>query len=164
MWGGARRAWRSGWNVGLGVVVCALAAVALVRAALVTESVERVLDLVFAVAATVAGVRALRLGVVATPTEIVIRELTRTTRIPWARVAGVTWQPLARRNAFAPVLRLIPERAVKGGRRGRAAETTLTLQGIAGYGEARARARAEEIGQARAEALAGLRATGSPPA
>jgi len=156
--GEARRAWRSGWNVGLGVVVCALAAVALARAALVTESLERVLDVVFAAAATFAGVRALRLGVFATPTEIVIRELTRTTRIPWTRVAGVTWQPLARRGAHAPVLRLNPERAVKGGRRGRAAETTLTLQGIASYGGAKARARAGEIGQARAAALAGLKA------
>jgi hypothetical protein len=157
---GGQRAWRSPWNVGLGAVVCALAAVALVRAVLVSESVERVLDLAFAVAATVAGVRALRLGVIATPTEVVIRELTRTTRIPWTRVAGVTWRPLARRGAHAPVLRLAPERAVRGGRRGRAAETALTLQGIASYGEATARIRAEQIDNARAAALAGQRDRG----
>lgn len=155
-----REAWRSPWSVSLGVILCALAAVSVVRATLAGGTGERVLELLFAAAATVGGVRALRLGVVATPSELVIRELTRTTAIPWSRVAGVTWGPLARRGAHAPMLRLGPEKAVKGARRRRGAQTTLPLQGLASYREAVARRRAEQIDSARAAALASLRASG----
>jgi hypothetical protein len=141
------------WTLALAAPMTGFVALGLFAMAVRTDPLSRLLVFVGTAAAGAALARTLSTGVQLSPSGLVIRELTRTSRVPWARVRAVTSRPTARKGVHAPVLHLIPERAVKGGRRGRAAEQDLELTVLASYRESVARARADRL----AQALAGTR-------
>jgi len=147
-----RRVWRSWpWTIALATVLGGLALLGLAGLGLNASTLGSLISLLVTVGAGAGLLRVLATGVRATPTGLIIRELTRTTRVPWTQVRGVDSRPTERPRVFAPVLLLAPERAVKGGRRGRAAEQILQVRVLGSYREAVAQRRADELAEARAE-------------
>jgi Bacterial PH domain len=125
----------------------------LVGLGLRTSSVELLVSVLVTGAALAGLARVLSMGVRATPTGLIVRDLTRTTLVPWTRVRGVTCERTDRRNVFAPVLHLAPERAVKGGRRGTGQREDVQITVLGSYREAVARRRTDEIEAARTGAV-----------
>ena len=78
----------------------------LIGLSLRTSVVGIVISSVACLAALAALSRVLSTGVRVTPSGLVVRELTRTTLIPWTQVRRVTSEPTGRRGIHAPVLTL----------------------------------------------------------
>ncbi len=136
------------WTAALAAPLSGLVLLSLVALSLRTGPIA----LVVAAAAVAALARVLSTGVQITPSGLVIRELTRTTRVPWTRVRGVTSRPTERSRVHAPVLLLAPAGAVKGARRGRASDEALQVRILASYRQEVAQRRADELAKARAAA------------
>src|SRR5258705_6825762 len=107
------RAWP--WTIALAAVLAGFAFLGLVGLDLRTSAVEVVVSLVVVLAAIVGMLRVLVTGVRATPTGLIIRDLTRTIRVPWTQVRRVACERMDRRGVHAPVLKVVSQRAgVKG--------------------------------------------------
>ena len=144
------RLWRSWpWTIALATVLAGFVLLGLFSLAFRPSVGERLVYLAVTGAAVAGLSRALTMGVRTTPTGLAIRELTRTTLIPWTRVRGVTSRPTDRRRVHAPVLLLAPERAVKGGPRGRRADEQLVITVLGSYSAVVAQRRADELAKAR---------------
>ncbi|HEX6873836.1 MAG TPA: hypothetical protein VF163_22265 [Micromonosporaceae bacterium] len=146
--GVGHRVWRSWpWTAALAAVLGGFVLLGMIGLSLRTSGLESLISMVITFAAVVALVRVLSSGVRATPSGLIIRELTRTVHVPWQRVRSVTCQPTERKRVYAPTLILMPERVAKGGRRGRAADETLQLRILGSYREEVAKRRADEIAE-----------------
>lgn len=113
-----------------------------------------VLSLVTVGAALTALFRVLTSGVYVLPSGIIIRELTRSTPVPWPRVRSITTEPTAaRRRAQAPVLTVLP---VPGPgqtqQNAKNAEVRVEVTILASYQERVAKRRTQELIDARAAA------------
>lgn len=120
----------------------------LVGLGLRTSPVEILVSLVVTGAALVGFARVSTMGVRATPTGLIIRDLTRTTLVPWTRVRSISCRRTDRRGVFAPVLHLATP-PVKGGRRGTGQAEDVEVTVLASYREAVAQRRTDLIVAAR---------------
>jgi hypothetical protein len=84
------------------------------------------------------------MGVVITPSGLIIRELTRTTLVSWTSIKKIESGPTDRRRIFAPVLRL----GAKVDAVGRPLPERLELTVLAAYSERVARQRADVLAAA----------------
>src|ERR1700730_1896928 len=89
-----------------------------------------------------------------TPTGLVIRDLTRTTMVPWTDVRKVTVAQTDRRGVHAPVLRMSGARAAGGGRRGAGTgeRQDIEVTVLGSYRPVIAQRRADELELARKDA------------
>jgi hypothetical protein len=146
------KTWRSWpWTIALAAVLAGFALLGVVGLGLRTSAVEIVVSLVVTAAAVAGLLRVLSMGVRATPTGLIIRDLTRTTRVPWTSVRRITCEPGGRRGVHVPVLRLGAPPAVKGGRRGTGTGTgkDIEITVLGSYQRAVAQRRADQIEAAR---------------
>jgi hypothetical protein len=97
------RAWP--WTVALAVVLTGFVLLGLLGLGLHTSLVSILVSLAVTLVAAIALSRALSLGVRVTPSGLIIRELTRTTPVPWETVRGVSCEKSEGRG-YVPVLRL----------------------------------------------------------
>jgi hypothetical protein len=97
------RAWP--WTIALAAILAAFVLIGLVGVGLHTSAGAVVVTLLAAVALA----RTLALGVRVTPSGLIIRELTRTTPVPWETVRSVACEKSQGRG-YVPVLRLGKER------------------------------------------------------
>ena len=101
------RAWP--WTVALAAILAAFVLIGLVGVGLHTSAGAVVVSGVVTLLAAVALARTLSLGVRVTSSGLIIRELTRTTPVPWETVRSVTCEKSQGRG-YVPVLRLGKER------------------------------------------------------
>ena len=148
------KTWRSWpWTIALAAVLVGFVLLGMIGLGLRTSSAEILVSILVTAAAVAGLVRVLSMGVRATPTGLIIRDLTRTTLVPWTRVRGVTCRRTDRRGVFAPVLHLAPERAVKGVRRGSGQREDIEISVLGSYREAVVLRRTDEIEAARTGAV-----------
>jgi hypothetical protein len=104
------------------------AIIAVVVALLVGPWWVRVLAGLVALALLAWGVRGLLVGVVCTEEQVVIRELTRTHRVPWGDVLGVVVRVDPRFKLSAPALIVYADEARRDRRGGRLAAMSLAAK------------------------------------
>jgi hypothetical protein len=101
------RAWP--WTIALAAILAAFVLIGLVGVGRHTSAGAVVVSAVVTLLAALALSRSLSLGVRVTPSGLIIRELTRTTPVPWETVESVTCEKSHGRG-YVPVLRLGKER------------------------------------------------------
>jgi hypothetical protein len=129
--------------------------IGLVGATLRSSTLGVLIGLLMVAASLFAVYRVLTAGVHVLPSGLLIRELTRTTPVPWARIRAIETGPTGRRGVYAPILVVMLEPASgsrKGGTRERMEVTVL-----ASYHEAVAKRRTAELIAARAAAASRTR-------
>ncbi len=148
------KTWRSWpWTIALAAVLAAFVLLGLVGLGLRTSGVEFAISTLVTLAAFVGLMRTVSMGVKATPTGLVIRDLTRTTMVPWVDVRKVTAAQTDRRSVHAPVLELSGAQAGRATRRGDGAvRNDIELTVLGSYRPAVAQRRADELEAARREA------------
>jgi hypothetical protein len=154
------RTWRSWpWTLALAGILGGFAFLGLVGLGLRTSAIEIGLSMLVIVAALAGMLRVLATGVRATPSGLIIRDLTRTTMIEWARVRKITCEQTDRRGVHAPVLRVAPAAGLnRGGARessdvaGRGKVETVQVTVLGSYRLAVAQRRTDELEAARAGA------------
>ena len=104
-----RRSWP--WTLALAGIMAGFLLLGLIGLSVRSSVLEVVISSVACVAALVAFSRVLSMGVRVTPSGLVVRDLTRTTLIPWTQVRRVTSEPTGRRSIHAPVLTLAQGRS-----------------------------------------------------
>jgi hypothetical protein len=104
------RAWP--WTIALATVLAGFVLLGLVGVGRHTSVVSLLISVVVTLLAALAFSRAVSLGVRVTSSGLVIRELTRTTAVPWETVRGVSCEKSAGRG-YVPVLRLTPNERVE---------------------------------------------------
>ncbi len=102
--------------------------------------------------------RVLTSGVYLLPSGLIIRELTSSTPVPWARVRSITTEPTGRRGVHAPVLRVTPA----SGAARETAKTRIEVTILAAYSEPVAQRRTDELVAAKAAAGKAGKRAGSP--
>jgi Bacterial PH domain len=128
------KTWRSWpWTIALAAVLAGFALLGVIGLGLRTSPGEIAISLVITGAAVVGLLRVLSMGVRATPSGMIIRDLTRTRRVLWDQVRRVTCEPTDRRGVYVPVLHLSGQRA--GAARNSAARNS-TARGSAARGSA----------------------------
>jgi hypothetical protein len=123
------------WTIALALVVMVFIALGMFGISLRTSVLEAGISLVLVLAGLLALYRVLTSGVHVLPSGVIVRELTRSTPVPWARVRSITTGPTGRKGVFAPVL------VTQNGK--------LELTILAAYSQAVAERRAEELRAAR---------------
>jgi hypothetical protein len=149
------KTWRSWpWTIALGAVLGAFVLLGVVGLGLRTSGVEVAVSLLVTGAAFVGLMRVLSMGVKGTPTGLVIRDLTRTTMVPWTDVRKVTVAQTDRRGVHAPVLRMSGARAAGSGRRGAGTgeRQDIEVTVLGSYRPVVAQRRADELELARKDA------------
>jgi hypothetical protein len=131
------------WTGMLATVLGGFVLLGLAGMALRSSTASAVVSFVLAGAALFGFSRVLQMGVLIAPSGVAVRELTRTTLIPWTRVRSVTCEKTDRRGIHAPVLRLTPG---PGGAQGK---DRLELTVLASY--------RAEVAQQRTDAIAAAR-------
>jgi hypothetical protein len=101
------RAWP--WTIALAAILAAFVLLGLFGVGRHTSAGSLVVSGVVTLLAALALSRTLSLGVRVTPSGLIIRELTRTTPVPWETVKSVTCEKSLGRG-YVPVLRLGKER------------------------------------------------------
>ena len=124
------------WTIALAAAITLIVLLGVVGAQLATSIVESVFALVVVAAGLLALYRVLTSGVHVLPSGLIVRELTRSTPVPWVRIRKITVGPTGRKGVYAPVL-------VVGGDK-------LELTVLASYREDVAKRRADELSRARA--------------
>ena len=128
------KTWRSWpWTIALAAVLVGFVLLGMIGLGLRTSSAEILVSMLVTAAAVAGLVRVLSMGVRATPTGLIIRDLTRTTLVPWTRVRGISCRKTDRRGVFAPVLHLAAERADKGVRRGTGQREDVEISVLGSY-------------------------------
>ena len=144
------KTWRSWpWTIALAAVLSGFVLLGLIGLGLRTSMLEILVSLVVLGAAVVALLRVLSMGVRATPTGLIIRDLTRTTPVLWTQVRRVTCERTDRRGVHVPVLHLAPQRAAKSVRRGTGSQESLEVTVLGSYQRAVAQRRTDQIEAAR---------------
>ena len=131
------------WTAALSVVLGGFVLLGLAGMALRSSMVSAIVSFLLAGAALFGLSRVLQMGVLIAPSGLAVRELTRTTLIPWNRVRSVTCEKSSRRGIHVPVLQLLPG---PGGARG---QDRLELHVLASY--------KAEVAQQRTDAIAAAR-------
>ena len=103
-----------------------------------------ILSLIVIAIALLALFRVLTSGVYLLPSGLIIRELTSSTPVPWARVRSITTEPTGRRGVHAPVIAVT---STPGAQKNRIEVTIL-----GSYSEAAAQRRTKELIAAKAAA------------
>jgi hypothetical protein len=129
---GVLRAWP--WTIALSVVLAGFVLLGLVGLSRRSSVGELIFSLAVALVAAVALSRALSLGVRITPSGLIIRDLTRTTPIPWNKIRSVSCEK-SRGRGYVPVLRT-------------ADTDRLEVTVLAAYREPAAQQRAEVLAKA----------------
>lgn len=155
------KTWRSWpWTIALAGVLAGFVLLGLVGLGLRTSLAELVISAVVTLAALAALLRVLSMGVRATPTGLIIRDLTRTRPVLWTQIRKVTCEPTDRRGVHAPVLHLTSRRSTDrkagGGKaadgKGTATATDIEVTVLASYQRAVAQRRTDLIEAARVAA------------
>jgi PH (Pleckstrin Homology) domain-containing protein len=97
------RAWP--WTIALASVLAGFVLVGLVGIAVHSSTVSLLISVAVTLLAALALSRSLSAGVRITPSGLIIRELTRTTPVPWEKVRSVACEKSQGRG-YVPVLRL----------------------------------------------------------
>ena len=126
------RAWP--WTAALATVLVGFVLLGLLGIGRHTSVVALLISVVVTLLAAFALARALALGVRVTPSGMIIRELTRTTPVPWETVRGVFCEKSQGRG-YVPVLRL-------------ASRERMEVTVLAAYRQEVARRRTEALSQA----------------
>jgi hypothetical protein len=144
------------WTIALAGVLTCFVLLGMVGLSLRASTGGRIFSFVLIVGGLAALYRVLTSGVHVLPSGLIVRELTRSTPVPWARIRSITTAPTSRKGVYAPVLRvaLAPERAaaaLRGGTRSKPGRGTdqLELTILAAY--------SEEVANRRTEALLAAR-------
>jgi hypothetical protein len=142
------------WSLALAAVLAGFVLLGLIGVGLRTSAPELLISAVVTALSAAALVRALTTGVRLTPSGLIIRELTRSTPIPWSQVREVNCAKSAGRG-YVPVLILTgppPGRSRSGaGTAGSAAtngRARLEVTVLAAYREPVARRRADQLAAA----------------
>ena len=147
------KTWRSWpWTIALAAVLAGFVFLGLIGLGLRTSWGEILISLLVTGAAVAGLLRVLATGVRATPSGLIIRDLTRTTRVLWTQVRRVSCAPTDRRGVHAPVLHLSAPPNVKGSRRGTGAQKDIEITVLASYKPDVAQRRADQIEAARVAA------------
>jgi len=136
------------WTGALAAVVCAVLLVGLIAFSARSSLVGMLLSLVTIGISLLALFRVLTSGVYVLPTGLIIRELTRSTPVPWARIRSITTAPSGRRGVHAPVLMVVPAPGTP-----KSAPSRIEVTLLASYHESVAKRRADELTAARAAAV-----------
>ena len=144
------------WTIALAAVGGAVLLVGLLAFSARSSLFGLLLSLITIGAALFALFRVLTSGVYVLPTGLIIRELTRSTPVPWARIKSITTAPTGRRGAHAPVLMV--QSAPGTPKSGRGGGVTSKQSGppqievtiLASYHESVAKRRADDLAGARA--------------
>jgi hypothetical protein len=149
------KTWRSWpWTLALAAFLGAFVLLGLVGLGLRTSGAEVIVSLLVTAGAFAGMLRVLAMGVRATPSGVIIRDLTRTTMVAWADVRKVAMVAGARRGVHVPVLKMSAARSVKGGprnaRAGSREDIEITVLGS--YRAEVAQRRADELEAARVQA------------
>lgn len=92
------------WTIALAGIVTGFVLIGLVGLSLRSSGVETAVSLVVILGALLALYRVLTSGVHVLPTGLIVRELTRSTAIPWPRIRSITTAATSRKGVYAPVL------------------------------------------------------------
>ena len=139
------------WSLALAAVLAGFVLLGLIGVALRTSGPELLISAAVTVLSAAALVRALTTGVRLTSSGLIIRELTRSTPIPWSQVRAVDCAKSAGRG-YVPVLTLTgpppgQPRLGTGTAAGRSKEQ-LEVTVLAAYREPVARRRADQLAAA----------------
>lgn len=137
------------WTLALAVILAGFVLLGVVGLLARTSGVEVAVSLIVTGVAAVGLSRVLGMGVVVTPSGLIIRELTRTTLVEWTSIRTVESGPTERRRVFAPALRL----GTRVSATGRELPERLELTVLASYSPQVAQHRADQL----AAALAAVR-------
>jgi hypothetical protein len=135
------------WTIALAAVAGAVLLVGLLGFSARSSLLGLLLSLITIAAALLALFRVLTSGVYVLPTGLIIRELTRSTPVPWARIKSITTATTGRRGAHAPVLVVMPAPGTP-----KSAPPRIEVTILASYHESVAKRRADELAAARAAA------------
>jgi hypothetical protein len=92
------------WTIALAAAVLAFVLLGMLGLSVHGSAVESGLSLVLVLAGLFVLYRVLTSGVHVLASGLIVRELTRSTPVPWARVRQITAGPTGRRGVYAPVL------------------------------------------------------------
>jgi hypothetical protein len=144
------------WTIALAGVVTGFVLIGMVGLSLRSSWVEVGFSLVVILGGLVALYRVLTSGVHVLPSGLIVRELTRSTPVPWPRIRSITTAATARKGVYAPVLLVGPAReragaAERSGARARLerGNDRLELTILAAYSQAVAQRRTEALVAAR---------------
>lgn len=157
------------WTIALATVLAGFVLLGVVGLGIRSSGAEVLISLVVSAASAAGVVRVLSMGAKITPSGVIIRDLTRTTMVPWARVRSVTSAQVGRR-VHVPVLvmgqkaRDVAGRGIaepagrKGGRRGLITSgDRVEITVLGSYRLAVAQRRADELERARTAATSRTR-------
>lgn len=146
------------WTIALATVLAGFVLLGVVGLGIRSSGAEVLISLVVSAASAAGVVRVLSMGAKITPSGVIIRDLTRTTMVPWARVRSVTSAQVGRR-VHVPVLVMGQESAGRqGGRRGLITSgERVEITVLGSYRLAVAQRRAEELERARVAATSRTR-------
>ena len=135
------------WTIALAAVAGAVLLVGLVAFSARSSLLGLLFSLVTIGVSLLALYRVLTSGVYVLPSGLIIRELTRSTPVPWPRIRSITTAPSGRRGVHAPVLLVVPAPGAS-----KAAPNRIEVTILASYRESVAKSRAEQLTAARAAA------------
>jgi len=140
------------WCLALAGVLAGFVLLGLIGVALRTSAPELLVSAVVTVLSAASLVRALTTGVRLTPSGLIIRELTRSTPIPWSQVRAVDCAKSAGRG-YVPMLTLTgpppgKPRPGTGTGPGKNGQQQLEVTVLAAYREPVARRRADQLAAA----------------
>jgi hypothetical protein len=138
------------WTLALAGGVCAVLLVGMLAFSARSSLIGLLFSLVTVGFALLALFRVLTSGVYVLPTGLIIRELTRSTPVPWPRIRSITTAPTGRRGVHAPVLVVAPAPGTS-----KSAPSRIEVTILASYHESVAKRRADELAAARAAAARG---------
>jgi hypothetical protein len=98
------------WTLALAGVLIGFLLLGMVGLSLRTSTGGRIISFVVIVGALIALYRVLTSGVHVLPSGLIVRELTRSTPVPWPRIRSITTAPTARKGVYAPVLQVGSDR------------------------------------------------------
>ena len=144
------------WTIALATVLTGLLLVGLLRLSTASSALDVVFGVVLVGGALFALFRVLTSGVHILPSGLIIRELTRSTRLPWDRIRAITSGPSDRSRVYVPVLTVTPGAVDPrwSGRRGwrrtsQGSGTDIAVDILGSYSAPVAQRRAEELAAAK---------------
>lgn len=92
------------WTLALAGILVGFLLLGMFGLSVRTSTVGKLLSFAVIVGALLALYRVLTSGVHVLPSGLIVRELTRSTPVPWPRIRSITTAPTGRRGIYAPVL------------------------------------------------------------
>ena len=149
------------WTIALAAVLAGLLVVGMFRLSTAGGVGDLVFGGVLVAGALYALFRVLTSGVHILPSGLIIRELTRSTRLPWDRIRAISSGPSDRSRVYVPVLTVTPGavdqrwasrrgfRRASPGRSSKGSGTDIAVDILGSYSAPVAQRRADELAAAR---------------